>query len=202
MRRLWLASGSPRRAQLLASIGVQVGHIIRPEIDETPLAGEVPADYVRRMASEKAEVGWQRVAPQDLAGVALLAADTTVVLDGQILGKPDSDEHARQMLGQLSGREHQVLSAVTVIIDGGIEHALSESRVRFAVLSDEDISAYVSSGEPLDKAGSYAVQGFGALFIEHLAGSYSGVVGLPLAETGRLLRQAQVPIWQQGERNE
>ncbi|MCC1495209.1 nucleoside triphosphate pyrophosphatase [Alcanivorax sp. 1008] len=201
MRRLWLASASPRRAQLLASIGVKVHQVLRPEIDETPHTGESPEDYVRRMASEKAAVGWQRLAEQERRVAALLAADTSVVFDGQILGKPDNDEHARQMLGLLSAREHQVLSAVTVITDTGIDHVLSESRVRFATLSDADISAYVSSGEPMDKAGSYALQGFGALFVEHLSGSYSGVVGLPLAETGHLLRQAQVPIWQQGERN-
>ncbi|MEE4252149.1 MAG: nucleoside triphosphate pyrophosphatase [Alcanivoracaceae bacterium] len=201
MRRLWLASSSPRRAQLLASIGVQIHRVLRPEIDETPHIGESPEDYVRRMASEKAAVGWRRIAEQERTAAALLAADTSVVFGGQILGKPDNAEHARKMLGVLSGREHQVLSAVTVITDTGIDHVLSESRVRFATLSDADILAYVSSGEPMDKAGSYALQGFGALFVEHLSGSYSGVVGLPLAETGRLLRQAQVPIWQQGERD-
>lgn len=202
MRRLWLASASPRRAQLLASIGVQIDRIVHPEIDETPLSDEAPMEYVRRMAREKALIGWQRLAVEQRAIVALLAADTSVVLEGKILGKPDSNAHARQMLRQLSGREHQVLSAVTVMTDSGICDALSESQVRFAVLTEADINAYVSSGEPIDKAGSYAVQGFGALFVEHLAGSYSGVVGLPLAETGRLLLQAQVPIWQKGEQNQ
>jgi septum formation protein len=200
MRRLWLASASPRRAELLASIGVQIDGMICPDIDETPRDGEPAVDYVRRMASEKAHTGWQRLAAAQRPEVALLAADTSVVLDGQILGKPDSHQHARQMLSALSGREHQVLSAVTLITDNGESSALSESRVRFAVLSAADIDAYVASGESIDKAGSYAVQGFGALFVEHLAGSYSGVVGLPLAETGRLLRQAGVPVWQQGER--
>ena len=202
MRRLWLASASPRRAQLLASIGVQIDRIVHPEIDETPLSDEAPMEYVRRMAREKALIGWQRLAVEQRAIVALLAADTSVVLEGKILGKPDSNAHAGQMLRQLSGREHQVLSAVTVMTDSGICDALSESQVRFAVLTEADINAYVSSGEPIDKAGSYAVQGFGALFVEHLAGSYSGVVGLPLAETGRLLLQAQVPIWQKGEQNQ
>ena len=202
MRRLWLASASPRRAQLLASIGVQIDRIVHPEIDETPLSDEAPMEYVRRMAREKALIGWQRLAVEQRAIVALLAADTSVVLEGKILGKPDSNAHARQMLRQLSGREHQVLSAVTVMTDSGICDALSESQVRFAVLTEADINAYGSSGEPIDKAGSYAVQGFGALFVEHLAGSYSGVVGLPLAETGRLLLQAQVPIWQKGEQNQ
>ena len=202
MRRLWLASASPRRAQLLASIGVQIDRIVHPEIDETPLSDEAPMEYVRRMAREKALIGWQRLAVEQRAIVALLAADTSVVLEGKILGKPDSNAHARQMLRQLSGREHQVLSAVTVMTDSGICDALSESQVRCAVLTGADINAYVSSGEPIDKAGSYAVQGFGALFVEHLAGSYSGVVGLPLAETGRLLLQAQVPIWQKGEQNQ
>jgi len=201
MRRLWLASASPRRAQLLASIGVQIHQVICPQIDETPYIGEPSADYVRRMAREKAAAGWQRLPLQERPMAALLSADTSVVLDGRILGKPDNDGHARQMLALLSGREHQVLSAVTVITDNGIHDVLSESRVRFAILSDADIDAYVSTGEPMDKAGSYAVQGFGALFVEYLAGSYSGVVGLPLAETGQLLKLAQVPVWQQGEHN-
>lgn len=205
MRRLWLASASPRRAELLASIGASVHQLIHPDIDETPRPAELPADYVLRMAVEKARAGWARVSPAERLSAALLAADTSVVLDQYILGKPENAAAARAMLTALSGREHRVLSAVTVITEQGGARALensavSESLVRFAVLSAADIDAYVATAEPMDKAGSYAVQGFGAIFVEHLNGSYSGVMGLPLAETGRLLRQAAVPLWQQGER--
>lgn len=200
MRCLWLASASPRRAELLASIGASVHQLIHPNIDETPRPAEQPADYVLRMAVEKARAGWQRVPAAERARAALLAADTSVVLEQEILGKPENPAAARAILETLSGREHRVLSAVTVITEknGGEvleESAVSESQVRFAVLSAADIDAYVATAEPMDKAGSYAVQGFAAIFIEHLSGSYSGVMGLPLAETGRLLRQAAVPLW-------
>lgn len=200
MRRLWLASASPRRAELLASIGASVHQLIHPDIDETPWLAELPADYVLRMAAEKARAGWCFVPQAERASAALLAADTSVVLDQKILGKPESPADARTMLMALSGREHRVLSAVTVITEQDGDRvvegsAVSESQVRFAVLSAADIDAYVATAEPMDKAGSYAVQGFAAVFIEHLSGSYSGVMGLPLAETGRLLRQAAVPLW-------
>jgi len=200
MRRLWLASASPRRAELLATLGASVHQLIHPDIDETPRPAEPAADYVVRMAAEKARAGWRRVPQAERASAALLAADTSVVLGQDILGKPTSPAAARAMLMALSGREHRVLSAVTVITEQDGDRvveasALSESQVRFAVLSAADIDTYVATAEPMDKAGSYAVQGYAALFIEHLSGSYSGVMGLPLLETGRLLRQAAVPLW-------
>ena len=197
MRRLWLASASPRRASLLASIGVPAQRLPAPDIDETPRPGESAPDYVQRMAREKARVGWARV--PDPASAAVLGADTSVVLDNRILGKPRDPDEARAMLAALAGREHQVLSAVTVITVAGEQTALSVSRVSMAPLDSADIQAYVATGEPMDKAGGYAIQGFAAVFVEQLSGSYSGVVGLPLAETGQLLRQAGVLIWQQGE---
>lgn len=196
MRRLWLASASPRRARLLASIGVHASLLPAPEIDEQPLAGEAPLAYVTRLAAAKARVGWARLPAGQHSQAAVLGADTAVVLGERILGKPSDQAEARAMLADLSGREHRVLSAVTLITAEG-EHAdVSDTLVRFANLSAADIDRYVASGEPMDKAGSYAVQGFAAVFVEKISGSYSGVVGLPLAETGRLLRQAGVSIWQ------
>ena len=165
MRRLWLASASPRRAQLLASIGVRAELLPPPDIDEQPEPGERPQDYVRRMAAEKARVGWAALAPAQRADGAVLAADTAVVLGHRILGKPRDRDDACATLAALSGHEHQVLSAVTVITAEGEYSALSESRVRFAELSAAQIAAYVDSGEPMDKAGSYAVQGFAAVFV-------------------------------------
>ena len=196
MRRLWLASASPRRAQLLASIGVDASPLPPPDIDERPLAGETALAYVTRLAAAKARVGWSSLPAGQHAEAAVLGADTAVVLGERILGKPANQAEARAMLADLSGREHRVLSAVTLITADGEASAVSDTLVRFATLSADDIARYVASGEPMDKAGSYAVQGFAAVFVEQLSGSYSGVVGLPLAETGRLLRQAGVGIWQ------
>ena len=196
MRRLWLASASPRRAALLASIGVDTGLLPPPDIDEQPLAGEAPLVYVSRLAAAKARVGWAGLSAEQRLQAAVLGADTAVVLAGRILGKPSDPAEARAMLADLSGREHRVLSAVTVITADGENSDVSDTLVRFATLSGEEIDRYVASGEPMDKAGSYAIQGFAAVFVAQISGSYSGVVGLPLAETGRLLRQAGVGIWQ------
>ncbi|MFN3713875.1 MAG: Maf family protein [Alcanivoracaceae bacterium] len=197
MRQLWLASASPRRADLLHSIGVAFRHLVPPDIDETPRPEESADRYVLRMAYEKARTGWMRLADEVRHDAAVLGADTTVVLAGRLLGKPADADDARAMLTALSGAEHQVLSAVTVITAEGENSALSTTRVRFATLSAADIEAYVTSGEPMDKAGSYAIQGFGALLVEAITGSYSGVVGLPLRETGQLLQAAGVPAWQE-----
>lgn len=196
MRQLWLASASPRRAQLLASIGVQASRLPPPDIDEQPLAGETPLAYVTRLAATKARVGWGGLPAGQHAQAAVLGADTAVVLGERILGKPSDQAEARAMLSDLSGREHRVLSAVTLITADGEYSDVSDTLVCFANLSPVDIDRYVASGEPMDKAGSYGVQGFAAVFVERISGSYSGVVGLPLAETGRLLRQAGVGIWQ------
>jgi septum formation protein len=185
-----LASVSPRRRELLTQIGVP--HIIiGADIDETVQAGEAPRDYVLRMARQKALAVRERG-----ERLPVLAADTTVVLDGLIYGKPRDREDGLAMLGRLSGRTHEVLTAVAVADSHGVALRLSVSAVRFRGLSSEECSAYWETGEPRDKAGGYAVQGAAAVFIESLSGSYSGVMGLPLFETAELLRAAGVPYWE------
>ena len=177
-----LASASPRRRELLEQLGIR--HTVLPaDIPEHPEPGEAPETYVRRIAAAKS------LAALALGGSALpvLAADTEVVLDGEIFGKPADQAHAHAMLARLSGREHQVLSAVSLRAGGQHWEALSISQVRFRTLTAADIAAYWATGEPQGKAGAYAIQGLGALFITQLTGSYSGVMGLPLAETGELL---------------
>jgi septum formation protein len=186
---LRLASASPRRRQLLDLIGVP--HVVTPaDIDETPRSGEAADDYVCRLAREKSEAVWSR--QKDLP---VLAADTTVVIDETILGKPDSEADAARMLKLLSGREHFVYTGVALQSPRGMRVGLSKSTVTFSLLTDTQIHAYWASGEPQGKAGAYAIQGFGAVFVANLAGSYSGVMGLPLHETATLLRNAGVPVW-------
>lgn len=180
--QLCLASGSPRRHQLLAGLGVRFTTVI-PDVDERVPGQESPESYVRRLASLKARAGMLLCDDR----VPVLGADTTVVTDGKILGKPSDRHEAADMLRLLSDRWHQVLSAVTIVHRGREEAALSVTRVRFRKISGSEIDAYWSGGEPVDKAGGYAIQGRGALFVESIEGSYSGVVGLPLYETGRLL---------------
>jgi len=175
---------------------------VRPaEIDETPLDGESPEGYVLRLAEEKAlrsaTVGRGEPIQGDPDGrEVVLAADTTVVLDGAILGKPEDRADARRMLERLSGRDHEVLTGVAVcdLHRGFRRTAVESTRVRFAELEPEEVEWYVGTGEPLDKAGAYAVQGVGALFVDRLEGSYSNVVGLPLPTTYRLLLQAGYPL--------
>ena len=186
MTQLYLASGSPRRQELLAQIGVQFERVSAP-VDETPLADEAPRDYVLRLAKAKAESGWQAVQAQGLPLLPVLAADTTVVLDGQILGKPLDAADATAMLEQLSGRSHEVLTSLGLRTGAGTELVLSVSQVSFMPLSAAQIAAYVASGEPMDKAGSYGIQGRAGLFISDLQGSFSGVMGLPLHDTAALL---------------
>ncbi len=186
---LRLGSVSPRRRELLTQIGVP--HVIvGAHIDESVLPGEKPHDYVQRMARTKALAIWN----QDQS-LPVLAADTTVVLDGLTLGKPRDREEALQMLARLSGRSHEVLTAVAVATRDGLSLRVSVSTVRFRTLTAEECCAYWETGEPRDKAGAYAVQGRAAVFIESLNGSYSGVMGLPLSETAELLRSAGVPYW-------
>ena len=186
---LRLASASPRRRQLLDLIGVP--HVITPaDIDETPRSAEPADEYVRRLAREKAAVVCQR--HRDLP---VLAADTTVVVDGEILGKPESEADAFAMLGKLSDREHIVHTGVAVWAADEFYTGLSSTRVRFAPLTRAEIHAYWQSGEPLGKAGAYAIQGLGAVFVRDLEGSYTGVMGLPLFETAELLRHAGIPVW-------
>lgn len=191
MPSLFLASGSPRRRELLAQIGVPFSTLTAP-IDETPLPGEQPHAYVCRLATAKAAAG-QAHAPLD---AVVLGADTAVILDERILGKPADGEDARAMLAALSGRAHRVLTAVAVQSASGAEVICVSSQVRFRHLSAQEIDAYWSSGEPADKAGGYAIQGLGAVFVEAIEGSYSGVVGLPLCETAALLAHFGIPCWQ------
>ena len=189
---LCLASVSPRRRELLAQIGVP--HIVSgADIDETVLAGETPRDYVGRMARQKA------LTVRDKGeALPVLAADTTVVLDDVIYGKPVDRADGIGMLRRLSGRTHEVLTAVAFADLRGVASRLSVSSVRFRELTAEECAAYWETGEPCDKAGGYAVQGAAAVFIESLSGSYSGVMGLPLFETAELLRVAGVPYWRGG----
>lgn len=189
---LYLASGSPRRAELLAQIGVPFTVLKAPDIDETVHAGEHPRDYVARMAREKAAAG--RAAAPGPAPV--LGADTTVVLGDRVLGKPADDRRALAMLQDLQGREHHVLSAVCLMAGDTPRLAVSETRVRLRALDEARLRAYIATGEGRDKAGAYGIQGLGAALVASLSGSYSGVVGLPLEETVPLLEWAGVPYWQ------
>jgi septum formation protein len=193
MPPLYLASGSPRRRELLTQIGVPYT-ALSAEIDETPFADEQPLAYVERLARGKAQAGLASLSAASQACV--LGADTAVVLDGRILGKPLDEADARAMLTALSGREHQVLTAVAVANRQGSEARVVSSRVRFRPIRAEEIQAYWASGEPRDKAGSYAIQGLAAIFVEALQGSYSAVVGLPLCETAELLSRFGIPCWQ------
>ncbi len=185
-----LASVSPRRRELLAQIGVP--HTVTgAHIDETAYPGEVPREYVTRMARQKA-----LTIRESGESLPVLAADTTVVLDNVIYGKPRDRADGIAMLGRLSGRTHEVLTAVALADAQGVALRLSASAVRFRELRLEECAAYWETGEPCDKAGGYAVQGAAAVFIESLSGSYSGVMGLPLFETAELLRAAGIAYWQ------
>ncbi|MBO9483253.1 septum formation inhibitor Maf [Salinisphaera sp. G21_0] len=195
MNMIYLASQSPRRAELLQQIGVSF-HQLACDIDETPFPGEAPAEYVLRMAREKAAAGWQALLTRDSVQMPLLAADTTVVCNDQILGKPQDSNDARRMLVMLSGNAHQVMTAVAVTDGSQLQTELSVTDVVFNDLSDSLIDDYIASGEPTDKAGAYGIQGYGAVLVASLSGSYSGVVGLPLMETARLLTDFNVPFWQ------
>ncbi|MDP2878875.1 MAG: Maf family protein [Sulfuricella sp.] len=193
-KRIYLASRSPRRRELLAQIGIGFELLLLrddpmrgKDVDESPLPGENPHDYVLRVSHAKAEVGWQRVQQRRLPHFPVLAADTAVVLNDRIMGKPANRDEAMEMLLALSGKRHEVLTAVAVANADKIEQKLSASIVQFGKLTDHAVRRYVMTGEPLDKAGAYAIQGHAAAFIEKIEGSYSGVMGLPLYETAELL---------------
>ena len=179
-----LASASPRRRELLAQLGIAC--IVRPaEIDETPMSGERPDDYVLRVARAKATA----VADPRDDEATVLGADTAVVVDGELLGKPRGPDEAGAMLRRLSGRVHEVISAVVIVRGTRVVSRTVTTRVTMRVLEDREIAAYCETDEPYDKAGGYAVQGYAAAFISHLEGSYTGVVGLPLFETAELLAE-------------
>ena len=199
---IYLASRSPRRRELLAQMGVKFEPLLFREgnrqdsdTDEAVLPGEQPGDYVRRVTMLKVGAAWQRVLMRrGLQRKPVLAADTTVALAGEILGKPADRADAERMLTTLSGTQHRVLTAVAIQFDSRVEMAVSESLVTFATLDAARIAAYVASGEPFDKAGAYAIQGRAGGFVERLEGSYSGVMGLPLYETANLLRLFGVTV--------
>ncbi|MCE8014599.1 septum formation inhibitor Maf [Halomonas sp. MCCC 1A17488] len=185
---LCLASASPRRRELLASIGVAAE--VRPvDIDESPLAGERPEAYVVRLARDKAVAGGR------LTTLPTLGSDTAVVCDGRILGKPADRAEAAAMLRLLSGRAHEVLTAVAVTGPAGLLDACVATRVCMRRIDEREMAAYWATGEPADKAGGYAIQGLAAIFVERIEGSHSAVVGLPLFETARLLERQGVPLW-------
>jgi septum formation protein len=193
-RGIYLASRSPRRRELLSQIGVRYHLLLfrervgeRPEVDETPLDNETPAAYVERMARAKAEAGWRRMLQRNLPPAPVLAADTTVALNQEIFGKPRDRAEAAEMLAALAGKRHEVLTAVALKNPDQLESALSTSEVQLKEMSADEIAQYVASGECDDKAGAYAIQGRAARFVVELRGSYSGVMGLPLYETGLLL---------------
>jgi septum formation protein len=183
--RVYLASQSPRRRALLDQIGVAF-EVLAVEVDETPGPAEPARDLVQRLALAKARAGLASLAPDDRTPV--LGADTEVVVDGEVLGKPRDEEDAAAMLARLSGRSHEVLSAVALVSPGREAVRLSATTVWFRDTDAAERAAYCASGEPLDKAGAYAIQGLAAVFVERIDGSYSGVMGLPLYETAELLR--------------
>lgn len=189
--QLYLASSSPRRRQLLEQIGV-VFEVVPLDLDEAPLAGELPEAYVARVALDKARAGL--AAANGRTPLPVLGADTAIVLDGQLMGKPAGREQALAMLARLSGRVHEVLSAVAVADPGREAVRVQTSRVSLRPTTAAERAAYWATGEPADKAGGYAIQGLGALFVQRLEGSYSAVMGLPLYETAQLLGQFGVAV--------
>jgi septum formation protein len=191
---VYLASASPRRRQLLSQIGVPF-QVLMIEVDESAAAGETAAAYVSRMAEAKAAAGWRRSQVAGSPARPVLAADTAVVIDGGILGKPVDYEDAERMLRLLSGRTHEVLTAVALAAMSRRASCLSRSEVTFRQITATEAQDYWKTGEPRDKAGGYAIQGRGAVFITDLRGSYSGVMGLPLYETAEFLKSVSVPLW-------
>ena len=199
--RIYLASRSPRRRELLMQVGIRFDTIAfrnppreDKDVDETAHPDETPLDYVQRVAQAKALHGWRIVGWRRLMPQPVLAADTTLELDGCIIGKPSDADDAIRILRRLSAKTHRVLTAVAVAFEGRLESALSVSEVRFGALDEGEIRRYVASGEPMDKAGAYGIQGHAGLFVEQLTGSYTGVMGLPLFETGALLRRFGYPL--------
>jgi septum formation protein len=194
MQTIWLASKSPRRAELLTGMGVpfQVLQFTDDagthfEVDESVMPGESPRDYVRRVAFDKALHAVSYVRDRGLADRPLLSADTTVALGERILGKPADADEAREMLNALSGQTHEVLTAVVVVAGNEIRQALSSSQVRFMPLHETSIERYIATGEPFDKAGAYGIQGHAGIFVSEMRGSFTGIMGLPVHETAALL---------------
>ncbi len=199
--RIYLASRSPRRRELLAQIGVRFELLLfrdvpreAPDVDEVPLPGEAPEAYVQRVTLAKVHAGLHRMYQRRLISHPVLSADTTVEVDGAVISKPVDEADAIDILRRLSGRTHRVLTAVALAEENRIEQALNVNEVRFRVLGEAEIKRYAHSGEPLDKAGAYGIQGRAGIFIEEIRGSYTGIMGLPLFETAMLLRRFGYPI--------
>jgi septum formation protein len=198
-RGIYLASRSPRRRELLSQIGVRY-HLLLfrsrpespPDVDESILPNEQPDSYVERVARAKAQAGWRLLRLRNLPFAPVLAADTAVTLDNLILGKPTDRKEAAEMLAALSGRRHEVLTAVALMRDERVDSLISRSEVQFKQLTPEEIAQYVASGECDDKAGAYAIQGRAAAHVSRICGSYSGIMGLPMHETAQLLRALRV----------
>ncbi len=201
-KKIYLASKSPRRRELLRQIGVDFELLLlrskdtknADAINEEVLSGELPHDYVKRISREKADFAWHSLKERRLLLRPILTADTSVVLDNKILGKPEDKKEAAAMLRELSGKTHKVLTCVTVRKEDLLLQEVQESEVTFSVLADDIIDHYCDTLEPYDKAGAYGIQGLAAKFITNISGSYSGIVGLPLYETTKLLREAGVDI--------
>lgn len=191
--KIYLASRSPRRGELLRQIGVDFD-VLPSDVDESVQPNESPEHYVLRLAREKAEICANRITHDGLTIRPVLAADTTVCADGEILGKPESDDEARAMLRAMSDRWHTVHTGIALAFDGRVEVALSSTQVEMALLTEAEIAAYVASGEPRDKAGAYGIQGLAGIFIRRIEGSYSGVMGLPIYETAQLLKKSGIQL--------
>jgi len=200
--RIYLASRSPRRRELLRQIGVQFDLLVfrvgergeDHDVDESPLPDETVEHYVERLALSKADAGFRRLRWRQLMPRPVLSADTALALDDEIIGKPSSGDVARAILERLSGRTHRVLTAVALCDGMRTRSLVNVSEVRFRTLNDAEILRYVASGEPMDKAGAYGIQGHAAVFIEEIRGSYSGIMGLPLFETAQLLETFGYPV--------
>ena len=200
-KRIYLASRSLRRRELLKQIGVSFELVLLREdqrrgrdVDETPLPHEPARDYAQRIARTKAEVAAEQILRRGLLAYPVLAADTTVVHDQEIIGKPIDAEDAERILSRLAGREHRVLTAIAVATRDQVDTRVSDSAVEFRALTSDEIRRYVATGEPLDKAGAYAVQGRAAAFVTRVSGSYSGIMGLPLAEAAELLQRFGIDV--------
>lgn len=198
--KIYLASKSPRRRELLRQIGVEFELLLLrdqaprgPDVSEEVLPGESAENYVVRVTAEKAETAWRIMLARRLPPRPVLAADTTVAIDGRILGKPADDKEAMDMLRALSGRAHRVITSVALHHDGRTSQLTQTSEVTLSALTEDRMRAYCATSEPYDKAGGYGIQGMAAVFIRHIAGSYTGIMGLPLHETALLLNQAGIP---------
>ena len=201
VKNIYLASRSPRRRELLKQIGIAFEIVLLRQdvkrdvdVDETPLPNEKPDAYALRVACAKADLAARYMSRRSLPGRPVLAADTTVVCEQRIVGKPADREDAVSMLKSLAGREHEVITAVALATPDRLEKVVSTSRVWFRPMSEDEIRRYVATGEPLDKAGAYAIQGRAAVFVTRIEGSFSGIMGLPLAETADLLRRFGIDV--------